>query len=128
MTKHRTTPRSFSLEQRPVQQFPVDLPYAYGRENIDLPSTNWNVTPPTTRFNVEREVDGYVTFTMQNEIAEIGSGDPIRYGVAFENSPLYIDYTNNSAFSVDMRSSVQQSVSMTIRTNAGDANMRHLSS
>ena len=104
----------------PYNNFPLTYAYAYGRENIDLPDTNWNATPPTTRFNVERAVDGYVTFTMQNETAEIGSGDPIRYGVAFENSPLYIDFTGNSSFSVDMRSSVQQTVSMSIRTEAGD--------
>lgn len=104
----------------PYNNFPLTYSYAYGRENIDLPATNWNATPPTTRYGVERTSDGYVTFTMQNETAEIGSGKPIRYGVAFENSPLYIDYTANSSFSVDMRASVEQTISLSIRTVSGD--------
>jgi lysophospholipase L1-like esterase len=98
----------------PYNNFPLTYGYAYGRDDIDDPATNWNAVPPTSRYVAERSQDGYVAFTMQNESAEVGSGLPIRYGVAFENNPVYIDYTANSQFAVDMKSTINQTVSMAI--------------
>jgi lysophospholipase L1-like esterase len=99
--------------------FPLTYSYAYGRDNIDNPNTNWTAVPPTTRYSVARTVDRFVSFDMPLNDATIGSAGSIRYGVAFENSPMYLDYTSDSSFSVDMQSNMIQTVSMSITDNAG---------
>lgn len=101
----------------PYNNFPLTYSYGYGRNNIDNPDTNWNAVPPTDRYTAERTSDGYVSFTMPKEDAEILTGLPIRYGVAFENKPLYLEYTGNSKLTLDSYSTVQQTLDVVI----GDA-------
>lgn len=98
----------------PYNNFPLTYSYGYGRDNIDKPNTNWDAVPPTDRYSVERTADGYVTFKMGKEDAEIGTGKPIRYGVAFENKPLYLEYTGASSIKLQSHSTMQQILDVTI--------------
>ena len=103
----------------PYNNFPLSYSYGFGRANIDNPLSDWHVTPPSDKYTALRTDDGFVTFAMPLEDAESGSGGSIRYGVAFENSPLYLSYTNTSSFQLDMKSSVSQTVSMAITGTDG---------
>lgn len=103
----------------PYNNFPLTYGYAYGREDVDDPDTNWDAQALDGKFTAERTSDGYVTFTLPAENGASGSGDSIRYGVAFENAPLYLNYINTSALSIDMKSSAPQVVNLTMEDNAG---------
>lgn len=97
--------------------FPLTYSYGYGRDNIDKPSTNWDVVPPSDRYTAERTTDGYVSFTMPAADAVIGTGRPIRYGVAFENKPLFLDYTQSSSVMLSSHSTQEQILDVTIADN-----------
>lgn len=101
--------------------YPLSTAYAYGRENIDNPATAWSAVPPTTRFRAERTSDGYVTFTLPNQAAEVGSGQPIRYGFAFENSTLYLTYTALAGIAANISTSRKVLASFTSYDTAGEA-------
>lgn len=98
----------------PYNNFPLTYSYGYGRNNIDNPATNWNAVPPTDRYSAERTSDGYVTYVMPKEDAEILTGLPIRYGIAFENKPLYLEYTASSKLTLDSYSTQQQTLDVQI--------------
>lgn len=100
--------------------FPLTYSYGYGRNNVDDPSTNWDVQPPSDRYTVARTQDNYVTFTMPKEDGASGSGLPIRYGVAFENKPLYLDYVAESKLVLDSFASAAQTIDVSFTDNAGN--------
>lgn len=104
----------------PYNNFPLSYSFGYGRDNIDEPDSIWNVVPPTTKYTAVRTEDGYVTFTMPEEDALPGSGESIRYGMAFENSPLYLTYTPQTKMSLDMLSGEKMVVSATMTNKAGE--------
>lgn len=101
--------------------FPLTYSYAYGRSNVDDPSSDWNDRPPTLRYQVSRASDGYVTFDLPKAMAELGSGGNIRYGVAFENKPLYLTYNSKSYFNIDMGAAITQTINASIENLAGDS-------
>jgi lysophospholipase L1-like esterase len=103
----------------PHNNFPLTYSYAYGRENIDDPSTNWDAVSPSTKYYASRTPDGYVTFDLPSENAVISTGEAVRYGLVFENKPLYLTYDTGSSVSFDVKSSVEQVVSVTIQSEAG---------
>lgn len=105
----------------PYNNFPLTYSYGYGRNNIDDPSTNWDAVPPSLKYGAARTSDGYVTFTLPEENAVIGSGGAIRYGAVFENKPLYLDYTAESSLSFDCKSSVEQPLQVSITSKAGES-------
>lgn len=105
----------------PYNNFPLTYGYAYGRENIDDDTSNWSAVPPTDRYTAERGSDGKVAFTMPAADAAVGSGLPIRYGVAFENSPLFQTYLNTSRINIDSSSTVDQTVALEITGTDGVA-------
>lgn len=98
----------------PYNNFPLTYSYGYGRADVDDPTSNWDAIPPTLKYTAERTSDGYVTFTLPEESAGIGSKGSIRYGVAFENKPLFLTYSATSKFSVDIKSTISQTISMSI--------------
>ena len=103
----------------PYNNFPLTYAYGYGKNNVDDDTSNWEGIPPTTRFDVSRTVDGYVTFDLPEDYSEKTTGGSIRYGVAFENKPLFLSYTTDSTVSMDIRSSITQPMTVTITDNAG---------
>lgn len=100
--------------------YPLSYSYGYGRNNIDDPSSNWDDKPPTVRYQVSRGDDGYVTFDLPNASAELGSGKNIRYGVAFENKPLFLTYTGQSYFNIDTGAANRQTLNVSMANKAGD--------
>lgn len=105
----------------PHNNFPLTYSYAYGRENVDDPSTNWDAVAPHKKYSASRTPDGYVTFDLLAENALVGSGNPVRYGLVFENKPLYLSYDDKSAISFDVKSSVPQVVVVTIQSLSGES-------
>lgn len=107
-------------EDGQYNNFPLTYSFGYGRTNVDDPTTNWDAVPPTDKYTALRTSDGYVTFVMPAENAAIGSGGPIRYGVAFENNPLFLRYTGGSSLSVDVVASASQVLNATIESDTGE--------
>lgn len=105
----------------PHNNYPLTYSYGYGRTNIDDPTTNWDAVAPSDKYSASRTSDGYVTFVLPEEYAEKDSGQSIRYGVAFENKPLYLNYTGTSTLSVDSKSSVEQTITATITGTNGQS-------
>ena len=99
--------------------FPLTYSYAYGRTNVDDPTSKWNAQPPSTKCRASRTLDGYVTFDLPSENSSVGSGRAIRYGMVFENKPLFLEYTEESSVSVDMRSSVPNLVQIDLINSSG---------
>ena len=100
--------------------FPLTYSYGYGRTNVDNPSTNWTANPPTNKYAVARASDGYVTFNMPNESAAIGTGGSVRYGMAFENSPLYFTYTPSTSIALQSKASKPIALRMAITGTAAN--------
>lgn len=105
----------------PYNNFPLTYSYGYGRENIDDPNTNWDVVPPSLKYSVERATDGYVSFTLPAENSAVGSGGAARYGVVFENDPLFLEYTNASQLSLDIQASVPMVMQLGFSNKAGES-------
>lgn len=99
--------------------FPLTYAFAYGRSSVDDVTSNWSATPPSDKLAVSRVPSGHVQFTLPAENGVQGSGLPIRYGVVFENKPLYLNYTDESSISVESSSSIDQTVVLTIESSAG---------
>lgn len=100
--------------------FPLTYSYGYGVDNVDDDSTVWNVVPPSSLYDAVRTGDGYVTFTAPEMYAAKGSGAPMRYGIVFENDPLYLNYTENSTIHVDTKASEDMVMSMAITSDEGE--------
>jgi lysophospholipase L1-like esterase len=113
-------------EAGPYNNFPLTYSFGYGRTNIDDPATNWDVVPPSPKYTAARTSDGYVTFTLPEENAVIGSGGAIRYGVVFENNPLFLNYAASSELYFDIKSSIPQVVQATISDAAGSSFDAHI--
>ncbi|WP_313453337.1 hypothetical protein [Stutzerimonas nitrititolerans] len=103
----------------PYNNFPLTYSFSYGVDNVDDESTQWSNQPPTSYYTAERAVDGYVMFTMPHTDAEIGSGQAKRYGVVFENKPLYIDYDESTSLYIDTQCSVETILTATITSQDG---------
>ena len=108
-------------EAGPYNNFPLTYSYGYGRTNVDDPTSNWTANPPTDKYTALRTEDGYVTFELPKEDGDKDSGLPIRYGVAFENKPLFLHYTQESSFQLDMKSSIPQTVSLAMTSLEGES-------
>lgn len=78
--------------------FPETHAYAYGRAAAGDPDTEWSATPPSGKYSVVRESDGFVTFTAPT--ATGAGGGEVRYGLAFENGALFCLYNADSKFRV----------------------------
>lgn len=104
----------------PYNNFPLTYSYAYGRTNVDDATSNWDATPPTGKYTAARGTGGYVEFTMPEENGLPGSGESIRYGVAFENSPLFLEYTAQSTLALNMKSSDTHPITVSIKSAAGE--------
>lgn len=79
--------------------FPLTYAYAYGIEADGV--TAWNDIPPTSRFTVDRGLDGFVHFAMP--LNDGLNGRPTRNGVAFECQSLYLNYDRSDAITVDVK-------------------------
>lgn len=105
----------------PYNNFPLTYSYAYGRSNVDDPETNWTAQAPILKYAAARTSDGYVSFTLPLENAATGSGGSVRYGLDFENAPLFLQYTLTSTITLDIKSSVSQIISVSFENLAGEA-------
>lgn len=94
----------------PYNNFPLTYSYAYGRDNVDDISTQWNAVPPSDRYTATRGTDGNVAFVLPEASGEVGSGLPIRYGVSFENKPLFLDYVRESTLRLESSSTMEQTL------------------
>lgn len=104
----------------PYNNFPLTYSFAYGVNNVDdAANTRWALEPPNSHYTALRTEDGYVTFTSPTMNSAIGSGGPVRYGVVFENKPLYLEYTPKSKFLVDTSCTLDTVVTMSITSAAG---------
>ncbi|ARV77119.1 hypothetical protein SKUL_20 [Pseudomonas phage Skulduggery] len=103
----------------PYNNFPLTYAYAYGRENVDDPASAWTAAPPTSRFLAARGSDGYVQFTLPTTNGAPGSGLPIRYGMGFENSPMFLNYEPQASVSFDLQADKPLVVSAQITDKAG---------
>ncbi len=103
----------------PYNDFPLTYSYAYGVDNVDDASTNWQRRPPTDYYSATRTPDGYVTFVLPDTSSELGTGGPYRYGMAFENKPVYLSYSATSAVRLDIRSTEQTVLTMTLESDTG---------
>lgn len=100
--------------------FPLTYSYGYGVHNVDDDTTQWEAIPPSDMYTAARTTDGYVTFTAPAMNSPKGSGGPMRYGIVFENDPLYLNYTPDSSIHLDMRASEQMVVAMTMKADDGE--------
>lgn len=106
----------------PYNNFPLTYSFAYGVNNVDdADNTRWALEPPNSHYTALRTDDGYVTFVAPEMNSAIGSGGPVRYGVVFENKPLYLEYNTGSKILVDTRSSEDIVLTMSITSAAGIA-------
>ena len=103
----------------PYNNFPLTYGYAYGRDNIDDPESNWDAVPPSDKFQAFRNPEGFVVYRLPAENGARGSGQSIRYGTAFENNPLFLTYVSASRIRMNMRSTVEQIVTVTITDDDG---------
>lgn len=101
--------------------FPLTYSYGYGVDNVDDESTKWEAVPPSDKYTAARTTDGYVTFTAPAMSSEKGTGGPMRYGIVFENDPVFLNYTEESSIYLDMRASEQMVVAMTIQSDEGES-------
>lgn len=110
-----------SGDKGPYNNFPLTYSFAYGVDNVDDPSTQWQRRPPTDYYTALRTTDNYVTFTLPDTSAELGTGQPFRYGMAFENKPMYLRYESDSTLKLDVRASAQTVLTMTLESDEGVA-------
>jgi hypothetical protein len=104
----------------PYNSYPLTYAFAYGRSNVDNPATEWSAVPPDARLPVARTPDGYVTFTLPAANALPGSGGEVRYGVSFENEPLFLEYTPSSAIVADIRAGAPTVVRLDAEAPSGE--------
>lgn len=92
--------------------FPLTYSYAFGKNSLLESSEAWQASANTGKYAVSRTGDGYVTFDLPKEdgTVSVGSNSPVRYGMGFENAPLYLTHTPASEVSVDVVSSVDNNV------------------
>lgn len=84
--------------------FPLTYSYSYGRTNLDDPTTSWNyLSAESSDLNIDAEytakrtIAGWIQFETKNRNAVIGTGANIRYGLSFENSPLFLNILAGSS-------------------------------
>ena len=95
--------------------FPLTYSYAYGKLDVTNPnSQNWDAQAPSDKYTAYRATDGYVTFDFPKEDGTAIDNKSIRYGFAFENSPLFLEYSANTSVSTDVKSTVEQTVQLKI--------------
>jgi len=84
--------------------FPLTYSYSYGRTNLDDPTTSWNYLSAASsdlnidaEYTAKRTTAGWIQFETKNRNAVIGTGANIRYGLSFENSPLFLNILAGSS-------------------------------
>ena len=103
--------------------FPLTYSYAFGKTNIDAdtPENKWNTVANGSKYTAARTLDGFVTFNFPAENAVKESGESIRYGFGFENSPLFLTYTSSSNITINASSSVATTISLDMYNKDGES-------